>query len=89
MMALVEVAEAAHRGRIELPDGFAGWAAALLASGVFVFVDLTWEIVLVAQGLHQIRERGDRLIAATALHLGHALITRDPEIEAAGVETMW
>lgn len=88
-MALVEVAEAVYRGRVELPEGLARWAAALLTSGSFVFVDLTWEIVLVAEGLYRIRERGDRLIAATAIFYGYPLITRDPAIIEAGVETVW
>jgi predicted nucleic acid-binding protein len=37
-----------------------------------------------------IPERGDRLIAATALELDYPLITRDPEIAAAaGLELIW
>ena len=31
----------------------------------------------------------DRIIAATALHLGMPLVTRDARIQAAGVETIW
>jgi len=51
---------------------------------------LTAEIVYLAQRLYAILERGDRLIAATALALDLPLITRDPQIAAAaGVECLW
>jgi predicted nucleic acid-binding protein len=53
-------------------------------------VDLGVEIVMKAEELYAIRERGDRLIAATAAVLDLPLITRDPEIaNAAGVELLW
>jgi len=31
----------------------------------------------------------DRIIAATALHLGLALVTRDRRLQSAGIETIW
>ncbi len=31
----------------------------------------------------------DRIIAATALHLGFPLITRDRRLQSAGIETIW
>jgi predicted nucleic acid-binding protein len=31
----------------------------------------------------------DRIIAATALHLGLPLVTRDRRIQAAGIQTIW
>lgn len=31
----------------------------------------------------------DRIIAATALHLGLPLITRDRRLQAAGIQTIW
>lgn len=68
-MALVEISEAASRGTVQLRDGFTAWTEALLASGRFLAIDLTTEIVLRAERLHSIPERGDRLIAATAVHL--------------------
>jgi PIN domain nuclease of toxin-antitoxin system len=37
----------------------------------------------------QIPDMPDRMITATALHLGLALVTRDQRIQAAGVLTVW
>jgi predicted nucleic acid-binding protein len=43
-----------------------------------------------AEGLYNIPERGDRLIAATAVHLGCPLLTNDPAItRSPTVATLW
>lgn len=69
---------------------FEQWARAAFASGKYHEAQLTAEIVYVAQRLYTIAERGDRLIAATAVTLDLPLITRDPAIAAAaGVECIW
>ena len=89
-IALVEIAEASRRGVVELEDGFAAWCENLLASPHFVALDLTVEVVVKAEELYGIAERGDRLIAATAAALNLPLVTRDPSIaEAAGVDVVW
>lgn len=89
-LALVEIGENARRGRISLRTGLADWVSGLFGTGSFFPVDLTLEVVLRAEELYSIPERGDRLIAATAAHLGYPLITRDPKIAAAaGVEVVW
>jgi PIN domain nuclease of toxin-antitoxin system len=89
-LALVELAEAAHEGDVDPPGGIVAWVDRLFSSGRFFPVDLTWAIVQRAEELYAIPERGDRLIAATALELGYPLITRDHEITAAAqVETIW
>lgn len=89
-IALVEIAEAAHRGVVKLRSGFDVWCRGLLSSPHFIAVDLGVEIVVKAEELYSIRERGDRLIAATAAVLDLPLVTRDPEIaEAAGVDLLW
>ena len=87
---LVEVAEAIRRGGLRLDGGFSRWARGLLASGRFVAADLTADVVLEADGLYAIRERGDRLIAATAVHLECPLITRDPDLaRVPSLATVW
>lgn len=89
-MVLVEVAENAHAGRIDLGRPFAEWEEELFASGKYVPASLTRDVVRAATGLHRIPERGDRLIAATAVTLGHPLLSRDPAIgRTAGIPVVW
>jgi PIN domain nuclease of toxin-antitoxin system len=88
--ASVELGEAWHNNRVMLELPFEEWARAAFASGNYHEAQLTAEIVYAAQRLYSIQERGDRLIAATAIVLDLPLITRDPEIQgAAGVECVW
>lgn len=89
-IVLVEVAEIVRAGRIDLGRAFAEWEEALFASGKYIPAALTREVVRSAEALYRIPERGDRLIAATALRLGCALITRDPAIgKATDVPMIW
>jgi PIN domain nuclease of toxin-antitoxin system len=89
-LVLVELAEGCRSGHLELQGGFSTWLEGIRSSSSFVPVDLTVDIVLRAEELYAIPERGDRLIAATAAHLDCPLITRDQEIEAAaGVRVIW
>lgn len=88
-LVLVEVLEAARRGLITLAGGVEVWAEGLFSSGSFFPADLTADIVLAGERLYAIPERGDRLIAATAVVLDVPLITRDPRIREAGVEVIW
>lgn len=89
-IVLVEIGELVRLGRITLEGGFDGWTGGLFAQGGFFPADLTIEIVLEAQRLHAIQERGDRLIAATAVVRACPLVTRNRRIEAvAGVGTIW
>ena len=89
-VALVEIGEAVRRGAVRFQHGFESWGRALLDSGRYHPVDLTPEVVFRAQSLFAIRERGDRLVAATALELGCPLITRDPDIAGVrGIDVIW
>jgi PIN domain nuclease of toxin-antitoxin system len=88
--ALAELGEASHTNRVVLDLPFEEWARAAFASGKYHEAQLTAEIVYAAQRLYAIPERGDRLIAATAIVLDLPLITRDPEIQrVARVECIW
>ncbi|HYW10638.1 MAG TPA: PIN domain-containing protein [Longimicrobium sp.] len=89
-LVMAELSEAVHRGQVDLPEGVVRWGRRIFSSGRFFPVDLSWQIVQRAEELYVIPERGDRLIAATALELDYPLITRDPEIAAAaGLELIW
>ncbi len=89
-LVLVELGEACHEQRVTLSLPFEEWTRLAFASGKYHEAELTAEIVYLAQRLHMIAERGDRLIAATAATLDLPLITRDPQIAAAaGVECLW
>jgi PIN domain nuclease of toxin-antitoxin system len=89
-LVLAELGEACHKDRVTLSLPFEEWARFAFASGKYHEAELTAEIVYVAQRLYAIAERGDRLIAATAVALDLPLITRDPQIAAAaGVECLW
>jgi PIN domain nuclease of toxin-antitoxin system len=89
-IALVELGEARHKGTTNPGTPFEEWARAAFDSGSYHEAKLTAEIVYVAQRLYAIPERGDRLIAATAVVLDLPLITRDPAIEeVAGVKIIW
>lgn len=90
VLVLVEIAEAIRRDAIRCDGGFTRWADGLLSAAGFVAADLTAEIVAEAERLYAIPERADRLIAATAAHLGWPLITRDAAIgRVFGVDTLW
>jgi len=85
-----ELGETCQKDRVTLALPFEEWARAAFASGKYHEAELTTEIVYVAQRLNAISERGDRLIAATAVALDLPLITHDPQIAAAaGVECLW
>lgn len=89
-LVLVEIAEAFRRGVLRHDGGFTRWAKQLLASGRFVAADLTPAVVLEAEALYAIPERGDRLIAATAVQLDCPLITTDPAFaRIASLATIW
>ena len=90
VLVLVEIAEAIRRGAIRYDGGFARWARQVLASGRFVAANLPPEVVLEAEALYAVPERGDRLIAATAVHLDCPLITNDGAFaRVAALATIW
>ena len=89
-VTLVEVSEAVQRGTVSFDQGYESWVERLANSGRYHVVDLTLAIVLRAHDLYEIPERGDRLLAATALELDCPLVTRDAKIaQTPGVDALW
>jgi PIN domain nuclease of toxin-antitoxin system len=60
-------------------------------TAVFVEVPLSRELMSAFQRVSrsEIPELSDRIISATALHLGVPVITRDHKIEASTIATIW
>ena len=90
-LALVEAGEAIRRGTFALGEPLEVLVARLESTpGRYQVVPFTAAMAVRAHDLYAIPERGDRLIAATALELSYPLVTRDPEIVAAiGGEHLW
>jgi PIN domain nuclease of toxin-antitoxin system len=90
-VTLVEVAYLVERRRIP-DDSFDMFVAELRAKNpAFVAVPLDSQV---AEALRTIPgklvpDMPDRIIAATALHLGVPLVTRDRLLQAAGIQTIW
>jgi PIN domain nuclease of toxin-antitoxin system len=86
-----EIALLAARGRIALDDHITDWWHDVLALPSTALLPLTIEVAHTAARLRDpIRDPADRLIVATALHQGVALVTKDERIRAAGVvQTIW
>lgn len=90
-MTLVELGEAIQSGRVSLAEPFPRFIERLeLTPSRYRIVAVSAAIVLRAQELFAIPERGDRLIAATAAELGYPLITSDSAIASAiGARRLW
>ena len=90
-MSIVEVVFLAERGRIP-PTAMANLAASLDPHGATVIV-IPMDRVIAEQMVDipraAIPELPDRVIAATAAHLGVPLITSDLRIRASGIATVW
>lgn len=90
-MVLVELDEAITAGDITLSESFEKFVQRLLLTpSRYRLIELDAGVIMAAHGLQAIPERGDRLIAATAVALQYPLVTRDPAIgEAGGVDVVW
>jgi PIN domain nuclease of toxin-antitoxin system len=91
IISCLEIANLTRRGRIELPLEVGDWLNAMLQLPNVLLSPFTLPITVAAGLLNDpIRDPADRLIVATALHLGAPLVTTDAKIRAAGVvETIW
>jgi PIN domain nuclease of toxin-antitoxin system len=89
-ICLAESFAGIQAGRINLKKPFDYWVQELSRSSFLPILDLTSDIVVQASKLLQISDPFDKLITATAMHLGYPLITQDDEIVKANVvEIIW
>jgi PIN domain nuclease of toxin-antitoxin system len=89
-ISLVEMVYLAEKGHIP-PDQLAQLVDALAADGVLVEVPLDIRIAQTVAKVPRdaVPDMPDRIIAATALHLGVPLISRDRKIQLSTIETIW
>lgn len=82
----------AQKQRIRLDAPELPWIAEAIERSGTVVLELTLEIAVLAGTLQseRVRDPADRIIVATAMHHGLPLVTKDGEIQAAGlVRTIW
>lgn len=86
---LEEVMRLIEKKVIRLKIPFSRWTEEMDNSPNFQVQPYTLEILLEAEGLSSIRDPADRIIVATARHLGCGLISADQAIQDGGwVETV-
>lgn len=90
-ISIVEVVYLVERGRLPAA-AFAKLTEALeSADSALTVVPLDSGVAEAVRRVprEMVPDMPDRIIAATALHLGLPLVTRDQRIRASGVETIW
>ncbi|MBD1833716.1 type II toxin-antitoxin system VapC family toxin [Cyanobacteria bacterium FACHB-472] len=90
-ISLVEILYLQEKGRISADLKAQLDAELQTGTSGLVLVDLTAEVadVMVQVPRTQVPDMPDRIIAATAVHLGVPLISRDRTIQLSDVDTIW
>lgn len=90
-ISVVELVYLVEKGRIPRPDWEQLQAALEQEDSGFRVVSLDEAIARAVERVprHQVPDMPDRIIAATALHLGLPLVTRDGQIRATGLDVIW
>ena len=90
-ISLVEIVYLMERGRIAT-DAFEKFARELGRSNpAFTLASLDFHVAETLRSIPRelVPDMPDRIIAATALHLGLPLVTRDRRLQVAGIRTIW
>jgi PIN domain nuclease of toxin-antitoxin system len=90
-VSLVEVVYLVERGRID-PSAFERFTTELDSENpAFRVVPLDTHVAATLRRVPRnvVPDMPDRIIAATALHLGLPLVTRDRRLQSAGIQTIW
>jgi PIN domain nuclease of toxin-antitoxin system len=90
-VSLVEVVYLVERGRIAA-DAFDRFVTELSRDNpAFTVAPLDFGVASVLRNIPRnlVPDMPDRIIAATALHLGLPLVTRDRRLQTAGIQTIW
>lgn len=90
-VSLVEVVYLAERGRIAA-DAFERFENEIAQENhAFTIVPLDFKIPGLLRQIPRniVPDMPDRIIAATALHLGLPLVTRDRRLQSTGIQTIW
>jgi PIN domain nuclease of toxin-antitoxin system len=90
-ICLIEIVYLEEKGRIA-PNLFAQLRAELAAGSTGLrLADLTLDVAASLAGISrsEVPDMPDRIVAATALHLGLPLISRDRKIQLSSVPSLW
>jgi PIN domain nuclease of toxin-antitoxin system len=90
-ISLVEIVYLVERGRIDA-NAFEVFSNELAQDDpMFRIVPLDFDVASALRRIPRnvVPDMPDRIIAATAAHLGVPLITRDRRLQAAGIQTIW
>jgi PIN domain nuclease of toxin-antitoxin system len=90
-VSLIEIVYLVERGRI-LPDAFEKFLNELGRDNpAFTVAPVDLQITKVLRQIPRssVPDMPDRITAATALHLGLPLVTRDKRLQSTGVQTIW
>jgi PIN domain nuclease of toxin-antitoxin system len=90
-VSLVEVVYLVERGRIAA-DAFSKFISELDSENpAFRVVPLDAHVATALRQIprNAVPDMPDRIIGATALHLGLPLVTRDRRLQSAGIKTIW
>ena len=90
-ICLVEILYLQEKGRIPIESRSQLEVALTTGPGNLVLVDLTVHVVDAMGDVprSEVPDMPDRIIAATALHMGLPLISRDRELQLTQIATIW